>query len=148
WLASGVTSVVDFGGPMWNFTMRDEALRTEAAPRVAVAGPLISMIAREKLDLGDPPIVKIESPEAARALAERELVRKPDFVKVWFIHDPKKDDLARQEAIVRAAGEVAHRAGIRLAVHATELDVAKSSMRAGADVLVHSVWDKPVDDEF
>src|SRR5215831_14058513 len=42
WLASGVTTVVDVGGPLWNFDMRDAALRTPAAPRVLVAGPLIS----------------------------------------------------------------------------------------------------------
>jgi len=68
WLASGVTSVVDIGGPFWNFEMRDAALASTAAPRVAVAGPLISMIDRVKLDLGDPPIIKISSPDEARAL--------------------------------------------------------------------------------
>src|SRR5207237_3390947 len=41
WLASGVTGVVDIGGPFWNFEMREIALKTAAAPRVAVAGPLI-----------------------------------------------------------------------------------------------------------
>ena len=39
WLASGVTSVVDIGGPFWNFEMRDAAARSAAAPRVHVAGP-------------------------------------------------------------------------------------------------------------
>jgi imidazolonepropionase-like amidohydrolase len=147
WLASGVTSVVDIGGPFWNFEMRDAAARTEQAPRVAVAGPLISMVDRTKLDLGDPPIIKVTSPEAARELVARELERKPDFIKVWFIHQPG-DDLAKQEAIVKAAGDAAHAAGLRLAVHATELVVAKASLRAGADYLVHSVEDEPVDEEF
>jgi imidazolonepropionase-like amidohydrolase len=147
WLASGVTSVIDIGGPFWNFDMRDIADKTSAAPRVEVAGPLISMVDRVKLDLGDPPIIKIESPEAARALVARELERKPDFIKVWFIHQPG-DDLAKQEAIVKAAGDAAHDAHLRLAVHATELDVAKASLRAGADYLVHSVFDDPIDDEF
>jgi len=147
WLASGVTSVVDIGGPFWNFEMRDAAARTQQAPRVAVAGPLISMVDRTKLDLGDPPIIKVTSPEAARELVARELGRKPDFIKVWFIHQPG-DDLAKQEAIVKAAGDAAHAAGLRLAVHATELVVAKASLRAGADYLVHSVEDEPVDDEF
>ena len=147
WLASGVTSVVDIGGPFWNFEMRDAALKTEAAPRVAVAGPLISMVERVKLDIGDPPIIKITSPEEARALVARELARKPDYIKVWFIHQPG-DDMAKQEAIVKATGDAAHAGGARLAVHATELDVAKASLRAGADFLVHSVEDAPVDDEF
>jgi len=147
WLASGVTSVVDIGGPFWNFEMRDTALKSPAAPRVAVAGPLLSMIDRVKLDLGDPPIIKISSADEARALVRRELERKPDFIKVWFIHR-QGDDLAAQEAMVKAAGDAAHAAGVRLAVHATELIVAKASLRAGADFLVHSVEDAAVDEEF
>jgi imidazolonepropionase-like amidohydrolase len=147
WLASGVTGVVDVGGPFWNFEVRDLAQKTAAAPRMAVAGPLISMVDRVKLDLGDPPIIRITSPDEARALVARELARKPDYIKVWFIHQ-KGDDLVAQEAIVKAAADAAHAAGIRLAVHATELLVAKSSLRAGADYLVHSVEDEPVDDEF
>jgi imidazolonepropionase-like amidohydrolase len=147
WLASGVTSVVDIGGPFWNFEMREEARKRGSAPRVAVAGPLISMIDRPKLDLGDPPIIKVTTPEEARALVQRELAFKPDFIKVWFIHQPG-DNLAAQEAIVKATAEAAHAAGVRLAVHATELDVAKAALRAGADYLVHSVEDKPVDQEF
>ncbi len=43
---------------MWNFEVRKTADSTAKAPRVAVAGPLISSVSREKLDLGDPPIVK------------------------------------------------------------------------------------------
>src|SRR5262245_64475573 len=39
WLASGVTSVADAGGPFWNFTVRDAAGMSAAAPRMAVAGP-------------------------------------------------------------------------------------------------------------
>ncbi|HKD43206.1 MAG TPA: amidohydrolase family protein [Myxococcaceae bacterium] len=147
WLASGVTSVADVGGPFWNFEVRDAARKSSAAPRVAIAGPLTSMIDRPQLDLGDPPIIKISSPEAARQLAQKELSYKPDFLKVWFIHR-QGDDLAAQEAIVKATGDAAHAAGIRLAVHATELDVAKAALRAGADILVHSVLDKPIDAEF
>src|SRR5512142_1463042 len=37
WLANGVTSVIDVGGPFWNFDVRDQAARTAAAPRVEVA---------------------------------------------------------------------------------------------------------------
>ena len=147
WLASGVTGVADVGGPFWNFDARDRALASPAAPRMVVAGPLISMIADPPLDLGDPPIIKIESPEAARALVARELARNPDYIKVWFIYQ-KGDDVAAHEAIVKAAGDAAHAAGKKLAVHATELVVAKAALRAGADYLVHSVFDEPVDEEF
>src|SRR4030088_748597 len=118
--------------------MRDAAVKSPAAPRVAVAGPLIAMVDRVKLDLGDPPIIKITSADEARALGARELERKPDFIKVWFIHR-QGADIAARGAIVKAAGDAAHAAGVRLAVHATELIVAKASLRAGADFLVHSV---------
>ncbi len=148
WLASGVTSVIDVGGPFWNFDVRDMAAKSDAAPRVEVAGPLISMVARPQLELdNDPPIIRIDSPQAARDLVARELTRKPDFIKVWYIHQ-KGDDLAAQEQIVKAAADAAHAAHTRLAVHATELDVAKSALRVGADYLVHSVFEEPIDDEF
>ena len=147
WIASGVTSVVDIGGPFWNFDVRDAALRTQPAPHVTVAGPLVSMVDDPKLDLGDPPIIKITSADDARRLVERELTRKPDYIKVWFIHR-LDDDLAAQEAIVKAAADAAHRARVPLAVHATQLVVAKAALRAGADYLVHSVDTEPVDAEF
>jgi imidazolonepropionase-like amidohydrolase len=147
WLASGVTSVVDIGGPMWNFDMRDASRRIIAAPRVAVAGPLVSTIDDPPLDIGDPPIVKTTTRMQTRALVERELERKPDFIKMWFIYRPG-DDVAVGERIAKVAADTAHLAGVRFAVHATELAAAKAALRAGADYLVHSVVDEPVDDEF
>src|SRR5262245_28957926 len=47
-----------------------------------------------------------------------------------------------------AAIEESKSRGIRVAVHATELDTAKAAIRAGADILVHSVTDRLVDSEF
>lgn len=147
WIASGVTSVVDIGGPMWNFEMREAARSAAIAPAVVVAGPLISMIADPPLELDDPPIIRASTVAEGTALVARELARHPDYIKVWFIHEPGTD-LAAQEAIVRAVGEAAHHAGVPLAVHATELETAKAALRAGADYLVHSVEDVPVDAEF
>src|SRR5256886_6868325 len=42
WLASGVTGVVDIGGPFWNFRMRAPAGESPPAPPAARAGPPIS----------------------------------------------------------------------------------------------------------
>jgi imidazolonepropionase-like amidohydrolase len=147
YLTCGITSVVDVGGPFWNFEVRDAAARTAMAPRVAVAGPLISTVDRPQLDLGDPPIVKTTTPDEARALVRRELERKPDLMKVWFVFRPG-DDLAAGKALVAATVEEARKGGVRTAVHATELETARAAVEAGADVLVHSVFDKPVDDAF
>src|SRR5205814_10091442 len=144
-IRSGITSVVDVGGPMWNFAVRQKANATAKAPRVAVAGPLISSVSREKLDLGDPPIVKIDTPEQARDFVRKLADRKPDLVKIWYITD-KDHPVESFRPVVRATIAESHANKIRVAVHATELETARAAVEEGADVLVHSVIDKPVDD--
>jgi imidazolonepropionase-like amidohydrolase len=147
YLRSGVTSVVDVGGPFWNFEVRKIANATAKAPRVAVAGPLISSVSREKLDLGDPPIVRIDTPDQAREFVRKLAAQKPDLVKIWYIVD-KDHPVESFRPIVRAAIEESHAHKIRVAVHATELETARAAVEEGAEVLVHSVTDKPVDDSF
>jgi imidazolonepropionase-like amidohydrolase len=147
YLRCGITSVVDVGGPFWNFEVRKTANATAKAPRVAVAGPLISSVSREKLDLGDPPIVKIDTPDQARAFVRKLAEQKPDLVKIWYIVD-KDHPVESFRPIVRATIEESHAHKIRVAVHATELETARAAVEEGADVLVHSVTDKPVDDAF
>ena len=147
YLRGGITSVVDVGGPMWNFEVRQKANTTAKAPRVAVAGPLISSVSREKLDLGDPPIVRIETPEQAREFVRKLAEKRPDLVKIWYIVD-KDHPVDSFRPIVRATIEESHAHKIRVAVHATELETARAAVEEGADVLVHSVIDKPVDEAF
>jgi imidazolonepropionase-like amidohydrolase len=147
YLRSGITSVVDVGGPFWNFEVRKTANATAKAPRVAVAGPLISSVSREKLDLGDPPIVKIDTPDQARDFVRKLAEQKPDLVKIWYIVD-NEHPVESFRPIVRATIEESHAHKIRVAVHATELETARAAVQEGADVLVHSVVDKPVDDAF
>ena len=147
YIRSAITSVVDVGGPMWNFEVRKKANTTAKAPRVAVAGPLISSVSREKLNLGDPPIVKIDTPDQAREFVRKLAEQKPDLVKIWYIVD-KDHPVESFRPIVRATIEESHARNIRVAVHATELEAARAAVEAGADVLVHSVIDKPVDDAF
>src|SRR5207244_7581690 len=68
-------------------------------------------------------------------------------VEVWYI--VTKDLPVEQSApYVAAAGDEAHKHNLPLIVHATGLAEAKAALRAGANVLVHSVEDVPVDDEF
>ena len=147
YLSCGITGVVDVGGPMWNFDVRELANQTAWAPRVAVAGPLASTYVPDALQVEDPPIVRVFTPQEARELIRGQLGAEPDLTKVWFIHRPG-DDLSEQVEIVEAAIEESHAGGVRAAVHATQLEVAKAAVRAGADVLVHSVSDLGVDDEF
>ena len=147
YLRSGITSVVDIGGPFWNFEMRKQAASTAKAPRVAVAGPLISSVSRPQLDLGDPPIVKIDGPEQAREFVRKLAPNNPDFVKIWYIVD-KDHPVDSFRPTVRATVDESHARKLRVAVHATELETARAAVEEGADVLVHSVIDKEIDDAF
>jgi imidazolonepropionase-like amidohydrolase len=147
YLLSGITGVVDCGGPMWNFDMRDIASHTKRAPRVAVAGPLISTYAPPALPTNDPDVIKANSPAEARELVRRQLDRKPDLIKIWFIRRPG-DNFDQEVQIVSAAIDESKSHKVRVAVHATELETAKAALRAGADILVHSVTDRLVDTEF
>jgi len=147
YLRSGITSVVDVGGPFWNFEVRKVANSTPKAPRVAVAGPLISSVSRPQLDLGDPPIVKIDTPDQAREFVRKLAAQNPDLVKIWYIVD-QDHPVDSFRPIVRATVEESHGRKLRVAVHATELETARAAVEEGADVLVHSVIDKEVDDRF
>jgi imidazolonepropionase-like amidohydrolase len=147
YLRCGITSVVDVGGPLWNFQVRNLANSTAKMPRVAVAGPLISSVSRPQLDLGDPPIVKIDTPDQGREMVGKLAAQKPDYIKIWYIVNPE-NPVEKFRPIVHAVIEESHRLKIRVAVHATELEAARASVQEGADLLVHSVTDKPVDEAF
>src|SRR4051794_20738319 len=147
YLRSGITSVVDVGGPLWNFEVRKLANDTAKAPRVAVAGPLVSSVARPQLDLGDPPIVKIETPEQGVEFVQKLAPHQPDFIKIWYVVSPDSP-VEKFRPIVHAVIAESHRLKLRVAVHATELEAARASVEEGADLLVHSVTDKPVDEAF
>lgn len=159
YLRSGITSVVDIGGPMWNFRLRKLARSVEKAPRIAVAGPLISSVSRPQLELnGDPPIVKIDTPEQGRQLVQKLARKNPDYVKIWYIVPPAQpspspgpSDVERAaifRPVVHAVIEESHRLKLRVAVHATELEAARAAVEEGADLLVHSVTDNLVDERF
>lgn len=150
YLAAGVTSVFDAGGPNWNFDVR-AAARASRAPRVAVAGPLIATEPTPRQERmivdGDQPIISAATPEEAANLARSLLPSSPDAMKIWGIGS----DAAGTEKIrvmTKAVADVLEGTDIRIAVHATSLANAKAAVRGGADILVHSIDDQPVDDEF
>ncbi|HMJ93466.1 MAG TPA: amidohydrolase family protein [Allosphingosinicella sp.] len=143
---AGVTGAVDMGGPMSNFDLRDQAAANPNAPRLWVAGPLLSPYQPPALVAPDPPILKTESVEDARVQARAELARKPDFLKYWYIVG--KDGPAAGRPLLTAMVAEGRAAGVRTAVHATQLETARAAVEEGASVLVHSVDDKPVDRAF
>ncbi|RMH74717.1 MAG: hypothetical protein D6681_22805 [Calditrichaeota bacterium] len=70
-----------------------------------------------------------------------------DFIKIWYIVGPGQKAEVHYP-LVQAVIQESHQAGQRVAVHATQLQTAKLAVKAGADILVHSVNDREVDSEF
>jgi imidazolonepropionase-like amidohydrolase len=148
YLRCGITSVVDVGGPMWNFRLRKLAASIEKAPRLAVAGPLISSVSSPQIELdGDASIVRIDTPEQGREMVQKLSREKPDYIKIWYIVDAE-NPVEKFRPVVHAVIEESHRLKLRAAVHATELEAARAAVEEGADLLVHSVMDKLVDEHF
>jgi len=148
YLRCGITAVVDVGGPMWNFRLRKLTRSKPNAPRIAVAGPLISSVARPQLELnGDPPIVKIEIPEQGVQLVQKLAEHSPDFIKIWYVVNAD-NPVEKFRPVVHAVIQESHRRKLRVAVHATELEAARVAVEEGAELLVHSVTDKLVDEPF
>jgi imidazolonepropionase-like amidohydrolase len=147
YLACGITTVIDVGGPMSNYAIRSQLDTTILAPNAFVTGPLISTYQPPNLDKNDPPIVKVNNEQEARDLVKKQLPFKPDFIKIWYIVMPnQKAEITLP--IVKAAIEESHANGLKVAVHATEYETAKLAVGAGADILVHSVDDKMLDNDL
>ncbi len=147
YLCSGVTAVYDVGGYPWTWTLRARAESDAMAPHVGAAGPLLST--RDFwLNLpAERQFVYLADEKAAREGVRYLAAEGTDAVKVWFIVS-KDRPFEEMETAVAAAGDEARKRGLPLIVHATGLREAKSALRAGAALLVHSVSDQPVDDEF
>jgi imidazolonepropionase-like amidohydrolase len=147
YLACGITTVIDVGGPMSNYAIRSKLDTTTLAPTAFVTGPLVSTYLPPNLDKNDPPIVKVTSEQEARDLVKKQLPYKPDFIKIWYIvlRDQKPET---NLPIVKAAIDESHANGLKVAVHATQYQTAKLAVEAGADILVHSVDDKLLDKEM
>lgn len=147
YLRLGITTIMDVGGPFQNFEVRDDLTKSHLSPNVLVTGPLFSSYQPVALTTDDPPILKISSKAEAEALFDKMLPYKPDFIKVWYIVSPS---IPAEETfpIVQHINQLAEEHDLKLAVHATQLETARLAVEAGADILVHSVNDQPVDKEF
>ena len=73
--------------------------------------------------------------------------RKPDVIKIR-VDDNLGAAAKMPPEVYRAVIDEAHRRGLRVVAHVFYLDDAKDLLRAGVDVIAHSVRDKDIDDEL
>ena len=149
YLCSGVTAVFDPGGPPWTVELEAAAEDHPERPRVRAAGPLVTHFEPifSILDALGGTFIPMRSDEEAAASVERLAEMGARAVKVWYI-DPPEGQGEALDARLERIGREARERGLPLVVHATELRNAKVALRAGAAMLVHSVDDAPVDEEF
>ena len=128
----GITSVFSLGGEQAPaFALRDAQNATPPGrARIFVAGEVITG----------------RTPGEARQAVARVAAIKPDIIKIR-VDDNLGTTAKMTPDVYRAVIEEAHKRNLRVAAHIFYLDDAKDLLKAGADMIAHSVRDKDLDDE-
>ncbi len=149
YLCSGITAVYDVGGHPWTAALPAAAENDPDAVHVRAAGPLITHATRTALQASDElyTFLPMDTPEEVSSSVRKLVEMGSTAAKVWYLRPPtdRRDEL---DARLMQVGAEARAAGLDLIVHATSLREAKMALQAGAKLLVHSVQDQHVDDEF
>ncbi len=146
-LCSGVTSVFDVGGYPWTLRLHDRFETDTSMPHVVAAGPLLSTLDHWLNLPAERQFIHLHDEPSARAGVRYLAAEGARAIKVWYIVNAQLP-VEASAPFVMAAGHEAHSHKLPLIVHATGLAEAKAALRAGANVLVHSVEDLPVDQEL
>jgi imidazolonepropionase-like amidohydrolase len=147
YLCSGVTAVFDVGGYPFTHPMARAHEASLTGPRMASTGPLLSSIDHWVNLPAIRQFVYMRDDSSVRAGVRANASMGAAAIKVWYLQ--LADSLQpRARALLELAGAEAKRAAVPLAVHATQLPMAKDALRAGATVLVHGVETGEIDDEF
>jgi imidazolonepropionase-like amidohydrolase len=149
YLCTGITAVYDVGGHPWTTALPAQAERDPTAPHVRAAGPLITHASRSALRVDDTiyTFLPMETTAEVQSSVATLKAMGSSAVKVWYLAPSaaRRDEL---DSRMMDVGAAARAAGLDLIVHSTGLREAKVALKAGAVLLVHSVEDQPVDQEF
>jgi imidazolonepropionase-like amidohydrolase len=95
-------------------------------------------------------VYEVTTPEEARAALQKLAAKKIDQLKIWVDErDARRGGMKKlSPEIVAAVVAEAHKHGILVHAHATDLPNQKIVVKAGVDVLVHTVTSERIDDEY
>jgi imidazolonepropionase-like amidohydrolase len=93
---------------------------------------------------------EVSTPAEARLAVQEIAARKIAQLKIWVDdRDARRGSMQKMPPdVIAAVIEEAHKRGITVHAHATTLPNQKAVVSAGADVLVHTVGNERIDDEF
>ncbi len=92
-------------------------------------------------------VVEVSTADEARRAVRSMAAKHLRHVKIW-VDDRRGTYPKMTPDVYRAIIDEAHRHGMKVQAHATTLPDQKAVVRAGVDVLVHTVQNEKVDDEF
>lgn len=90
---------------------------------------------------------EIETVEQAQKAVDEQAALKPDLIKIWMDDHLGKEKKIAPE-LAKAIIARAHTHGIKVAAHIFYREDARMLIDGGLDMIVHSIRDKPVDDEL
>ncbi|MUP47297.1 amidohydrolase [Gramella sp. BOM4] len=148
YLGSGVTAVYDVGDYLWTLNLQKNNDQRPDAPHVATAGPLITPAPKELISIfeveDDHTFVHLDSEETGREAVRENSAAGTTGIKVWGFRPNDPEFVKNIEAV---ADEI-EKQDNKMIAHATSLEEAKMALELGAELLVHSVENTLVDDEF
>jgi imidazolonepropionase-like amidohydrolase len=154
YLACGITTVIDDGATLALLTQRDTFADKYYAPRILMAGPLLSTgyvpTPFDELQDPDQPFYPVNTPAEAVAMTAKQYPFRPDIIKIWYIVSDANttQDADSKFPMVKAVIAEAHAHHYRVAVHATQQRAAQLAVTAGADFLVHEIDDEVIADSL
>jgi imidazolonepropionase-like amidohydrolase len=150
YVQAGVTTLNDFHQPPEAFAPRRRWLSQLASPHVNLTARM-STPGGHGADWADTATTKwVNTPDAARKAVRDLLPYEPDLIKAFadgwrygFSADNTSMDVGTLSALV----DEAHKNDLKVVTHTVTVERGKVAARAKVDVIVHSLQDRPVDQE-
>jgi imidazolonepropionase-like amidohydrolase len=154
YVQNGITNVVDVGSTMRFLKRKDDFNNSDFAPSIYMTGPLLTTYEPKVYQdyPNDSPFILTKTIEDGIKGVQSQLPFKPDFIKIWYIVGADglgvEASAKKNLPIIKAIIAEAHKNKLKVAVHATQRITAQLAVENGADILVHSVDDEILSDDF
>ena len=147
YVSLGITTIFDMGGPSQYIKHYREVTKNGSYPDIYAAGALLSPIDVPQLNVNGEIFTKVSNAKEATALVESQLALNTSIIKIVWSQETGMTT-EQLYSMYKPAIALAKQHNKVVAVHVQDLENAKNSIKAGADILVHGVMTNDIDDEF